>query len=111
MKKLPFVDFPRDKEMETAPPDGVYAVISYHERGGPFTRHPHQKSLFPWSVQLYVFSDGVCEDLKFSSDIAEELDSYPVKQVFVIGADETRKKELDVMLAKGGIELVPSQVP
>ncbi|HEY4502092.1 MAG TPA: hypothetical protein VJJ20_03450 [Candidatus Paceibacterota bacterium] len=103
-KQLPFVDFPRGKEMDSPPPDGLYATISHNP--GFRGRHALVPNALPWRTTVYEFKDGMCDERGMGSDAGGILNQYDVAKVFLIGLDATERAELDKNLAKHGIELV-----
>lgn len=97
-----YIEFPKDKEMDSPPPDGLYATISHN-------RHTHTARgipvVFAWSTVIYRLTNSVAEEIANGSNPAHMLGKYPVDKVFLIGLDARERAELDAMLGKREIEL------
>lgn len=105
MKRLPFVDFPKDKEMDSPPPDGLYATISHNH--GLRGRHAFVPNAFTWWTTVYEFKGGAADERGAGSNAGDMLSRWDVAKVFLIGLDATERVELDKMLGKFDIELTP----
>lgn len=104
MKKVAFVDFPKDLEMDSPPPDGIYAVIS-HNPG--FHGRRNILNTFPWSTTIYELKDGMADERGCGSNAGDMLSRWDVAKAFLIGLDPTERAELNKTLAEFDIELVP----
>lgn len=105
LKKIPFRVIPDEKAKEPLP-DGEYVVVRFcgqtiHTRYGFAVENP-----FPWWAAIVRFSEGICDFPHSASDLSYLLDFHGVKEVLVVDMPESRRRELDVMLAKSNIELV-----
>lgn len=75
------------EELEQAPPDGLYAVITYGD--DPFT-HPVLLAvgavpmMFPWGIRLYAFKNGLCDDMGYSSSPSRTLEERDVRVVYLV---------------------------
>lgn len=98
MKQIPFVDFPKGKEMDSRPPDGIYATISHNT--DPF-------EAFPWRTTIYRFKGDVTDKLGGGSNAGDVLSRIDVAKVFLIGLDAAERAEVNKTLAEWNIELIP----
>jgi hypothetical protein len=105
MKKIPFVDFPKDRAMDCPPPNGLYATISHNP--GFHGRYALVPNALPWRTTIYEFKDGMADERGSGSDAGDMLSHWDVAKVFLIGLDAEEHAELNKTLAKFDIELVP----
>lgn len=105
MKRIAFVDFPKDREMDSPPPDGLYATISHNP--GFHGRHALVPNTFPWRTTIYEFKGGMADERGSGSNAGDMLSRWDVTKVFLIGLDASERAELNKTLAKFDIELTP----
>ena len=107
-KKIPFVEMPSGTTVDSAPPDGRYAVISY---SGPYQQHREGftvQNVFPWVTTIYAFAGGVGDLIAKGSSPPDMIGCHDILQVFLVGLNADMRAGLDQMLAKANIELVPA---
>ena len=109
MKEIPFVEMQDWAKVDKPLPDGNYAVITYNPGS---TKHDRLRvsNAFPWMARIYAFRGGHHNDIACSSGIGDVIIRYNAAKVYLVGLDAGLRSELDLMLAKKGIKLVPELV-
>ena len=109
MRKIPFVEMKHWAKVDVPPPDGNYAVITYSPGS---TKHDRLRvsNAFPWMARIYAFKGGHSKDIACGSDLGGTIIHYNAVKVCLVGLSAGLRYELDLMLAKKGIKLVPELV-
>ena len=109
MKEIPFVEMQDWAKVDKPLPDGNYAVITYNPGS---TKHDRLRvsNAFPWMARIYAFKGGIGKDIACSSGIGDVIIRYNAAKVCLVGLSAGLRAELDLMLAKKGIKLVPELV-
>ena len=109
MRKIPFVEMQDWAKVDAPPTDGNYAVITYSPGS---TKHDRLRvsNAFPWMARIYAFKGGIGKDIACGSDLGGTIISHKAAKAYLVGIDAIDRIELDLMLAKKGIKLVPELV-
>jgi uncharacterized membrane protein len=107
-KQVPFTEVSTSNPLDASPPDGKYAVISYDSSPRHTRYHFSVENPFPWSVTIYVFKDGLCDEVASGSSPEHELTRRELDRVFLVGLSAELRSQLDQKLARSGIELTPA---
>jgi|SRR3989344_6757700 len=109
MKEIPFVEMQDWAKVDKPLPDGNYAVITHKPE--PTRRNGLRlPNAFPWMARIYAFKGGLGKDIACSSGIGDVIIRYNAVKAYLVGLDAGLRHELDLMLAKKGIKLVPELV-
>ena len=109
MKEIPFVEMQDWAKADKTLPDGNYAVITYRP-GMTKDNKLRLPNAFPWMARIYTFKGGLGKDIACSSDLGDVIISHNAAKVYLVGIGAIDRIELDRMLAKKGIKLVPELV-
>ena len=109
MKEIPFVEIQDWAKADKTLPDGNYAVITYRP-GMTKDNKLRLPNAFPWMARIYAFKGGLGKDIACSSGIGDVIIRYNAAKVCLVGLSAGLRAELDMMLAKKGIKLVPELV-
>lgn len=106
-KQVPFVEMPAGSVLDAPLADGEYAVIT-HGRNSKLVLTFMTSNPFPWHTVRFRFENGEAQEVGYGTSPAHELGRHNILKVFLMGIDATQRAELDKLLARDNIELVPA---